>query len=122
MMLDTQAKSGSTPAPSLITISWCQAFTGAAKTSWCPALMTETGASCVASIPHGWVPLALTGLNNIATPCSYVFTRRDGEWKPEMVVTRLNRAALCVQWSPCGTKFAIGELPGMQTTTEQMLS
>ena len=37
-----------------------------------------------------------------------------------MVVTRLNRAALSVQWSPCGTKFAIGELPGMQTTTEQM--
>ena len=39
-----------------------------------------------------------------------------------MVVTRLNRAALCAQWSSCGTKFAIGELSGTQTTTEELQS
>lgn len=32
----------------------------------------------------------------------------DGVWKPLLVLTRLNRAALCVQWCPSERKFAIG--------------
>lgn len=39
---------------------------------------------------------------------AYVLTHRDGQWRPEMVITRLRRAALCVKWSPCGRRFAIG--------------
>jgi actin related protein 2/3 complex subunit 1A/1B len=40
---------------------------------------------------------------------SYVWTRgADGSWAPELVITRLTHAGLCVRWSPCGRKFAIG--------------
>ncbi|CAD7702493.1 unnamed protein product [Ostreobium quekettii] len=31
-----------------------------------------------------------------------------GEWTPLLVVTRLNRAALCLKWSPSEGKFALG--------------
>ena len=39
---------------------------------------------------------------------SYVWTREDNEWKPALVILRLNRAATCVKWSPKGNKFAVG--------------
>ncbi|KAJ0883216.1 putative WD40/YVTN repeat-like-containing domain superfamily [Helianthus annuus] len=29
-------------------------------------------------------------------------------WVPTLVILRLNRAALCVQWSPKGNKFVVG--------------
>ncbi|KAF7815770.1 actin-related protein 2/3 complex subunit 1B-like [Senna tora] len=35
-------------------------------------------------------------------------TLKDQEWVPTLVVLRLNRAALCVQWSPKENKFAVG--------------
>lgn len=31
-----------------------------------------------------------------------------GEWKPTLVLLRINRAATCVRWSPSETKFAVG--------------
>ena len=39
---------------------------------------------------------------------SYVFSWQDSTLKPEMVITRLSKAATCVKWSPCEQKFAIG--------------
>jgi actin related protein 2/3 complex subunit 1A/1B len=39
---------------------------------------------------------------------SYVWNQEGGEWVPTLVILRLNRAALCVQWSPEGNKFAVG--------------
>jgi len=30
------------------------------------------------------------------------------EWKPTLVILRINRAATCVRWSPNGDKFAVG--------------
>lgn len=39
---------------------------------------------------------------------SYVFSWQDQTLKPEMVITRLSKAATCVKWSPCQRKFAIG--------------
>lgn len=42
---------------------------------------------------------------------AFVWTREDGsgtEWKPELVLVRLNRAATCVAWSPSEKKFAVG--------------
>lgn len=39
---------------------------------------------------------------------SYVFSWQEQMWKPEMVITRLSKAATCVKWSPCQRKFAIG--------------
>lgn len=39
---------------------------------------------------------------------SYVWTQEAAEWVPTLVILRLNRAALCVQWSPKENKFAVG--------------
>ncbi|KAG8481448.1 hypothetical protein CXB51_026298 [Gossypium anomalum] len=39
---------------------------------------------------------------------SYVWNREGPEWVPTLVILRLNRAALCVQWSPKENKFAVG--------------
>ncbi|XP_022148037.1 actin-related protein 2/3 complex subunit 1A-like [Momordica charantia] len=39
---------------------------------------------------------------------SYVWNLEKSEWVPTLVILRLNRAALCVQWSPKENKFAVG--------------
>ncbi|ESQ51565.1 hypothetical protein EUTSA_v10017010mg [Eutrema salsugineum] len=39
---------------------------------------------------------------------SYVWSLEGSEWVPTLVILRLNRAALCVQWSPKENKFAVG--------------
>ncbi|KAF1824222.1 actin-related protein-like protein 2/3 complex subunit 1A [Dissoconium aciculare CBS 342.82] len=33
---------------------------------------------------------------------------QTGEWKPTLVLLRINRAATCVRWSPSENKFAVG--------------
>mmetsp|Transcript_25412 Transcript_25412/g.35637 ORF Transcript_25412/g.35637 Transcript_25412/m.35637 type:complete len:378 (+) Transcript_25412:54-1187(+) len=33
---------------------------------------------------------------------------KTGEWKPTLVILRINRAATCVKWSPNEDKFAVG--------------
>ncbi|KAL9252192.1 Actin-related protein [Drosera capensis] len=38
----------------------------------------------------------------------YVWNQEATEWVPTLVILRLNRAALCVQWSPIENKFAVG--------------
>lgn len=39
---------------------------------------------------------------------AYVWEFQGGEWKPCLVILRINRAATCVKWSPNGDKFAVG--------------
>lgn len=39
---------------------------------------------------------------------AYVWTMKDGAWKPTLVILRINRAARCVKWSPKENKFAVG--------------
>ncbi|CAJ0960207.1 unnamed protein product [Ranitomeya imitator] len=39
---------------------------------------------------------------------AYVWTLRDGVWKPTLVLLRINRAATCVKWSPQENKIAVG--------------
>ncbi|XP_062221548.1 actin-related protein 2/3 complex subunit 1B-like isoform X2 [Phragmites australis] len=39
---------------------------------------------------------------------SYVWTLEGPDWVPTLVILKLNRAALCVQWSPKENKFAVG--------------
>jgi actin related protein 2/3 complex, subunit 1A/1B len=39
---------------------------------------------------------------------AFVWSFVDGEWKPNLVMLKSNRAALCVQWSPSEKKFAVG--------------
>uniref|UniRef100_A0A672YH09 Actin-related protein 2/3 complex subunit 1A-A-like n=1 Tax=Sphaeramia orbicularis TaxID=375764 RepID=A0A672YH09_9TELE len=55
-----------------------------------------------------WAPVS----NRIVTCASdrnaYVWTLKDGAWKPTLVLVRINRAATCVKWSPLENKFALG--------------
>lgn len=39
---------------------------------------------------------------------AYVWTLKEGTWKPTLVILRINRAARCVRWSPRENKFAVG--------------
>uniref|UniRef100_V9KYN6 Actin-related protein 2/3 complex subunit n=1 Tax=Callorhinchus milii TaxID=7868 RepID=V9KYN6_CALMI len=39
---------------------------------------------------------------------AYVWSLKDGVWKPTLVLLRINRAAICVRWSPLENKFAVG--------------
>lgn len=39
---------------------------------------------------------------------AYVWKYEGEEWKPTLVILRINRAATCVKWSPNGDKFAVG--------------
>eukprot|EP01028_Stygiella_incarcerata_P013206 TRINITY_DN81634_c0_g1_i1.p1 TRINITY_DN81634_c0_g1~~TRINITY_DN81634_c0_g1_i1.p1 ORF type:complete len:359 (-),score=74.74 TRINITY_DN81634_c0_g1_i1:402-1478(-) len=39
---------------------------------------------------------------------AFVWSYVDGAWKPNLVMLKSNRAALCVQWSPSEKKFAVG--------------
>ncbi|VDN55024.1 unnamed protein product [Dracunculus medinensis] len=62
--------------------------------------------------------LPVTGLDwapntNRIVSCSqdksaYVWTFDGTNWKPELVLVRINRAATCVKWSPLENKFAVG--------------
>ena len=38
---------------------------------------------------------------------AFVWTLTNNEWKPSLSILRINRAALCVRWSPDGKKFAV---------------
>lgn len=39
---------------------------------------------------------------------AYVWTYDNDEWKPTLVLLRMNRAATCCRWSPKEDKFAVG--------------
>ena len=39
---------------------------------------------------------------------AYVWSQKDGVWKPTLVILRINRAATFVTWSPLENKFAVG--------------
>ncbi len=39
---------------------------------------------------------------------AYVWSLSEGNWKPTLVLLRINRAATCVRWSPKEDKFAVG--------------
>lgn len=42
-------------------------------------------------------------LDTLNTFVRYVWSLEGSEWVPTLVILRLNRAALCVQWSPQGS-------------------
>ena len=39
---------------------------------------------------------------------AYVWSQKDGVWKPTLVILRINRAATLVKWSLLENKFAVG--------------
>lgn len=56
-----------------------------------------------------WAPRSNTIVTCGADRNAYVWTcQSDGQWKPTLVILRINRAATCVKWSPQENKFAVG--------------
>lgn len=55
-----------------------------------------------------WAPKSNRIVTCGADRNAYVWTLVDGQWKPHLVILRVNRAATCVRWSPEENKFAVG--------------
>ncbi|XP_068118045.1 actin-related protein 2/3 complex subunit 1B-like [Hyperolius riggenbachi] len=62
-----------------------------------------------------WAPNSNRIVTCAADRNAYVWTLRDGVWKPTLVLLRINRAATCVKWSPQESKIAVGS--GSQTVS-----
>ena len=69
---------------------------------------------CVVVQHGGWVSgIDWCAKTNQIVTCghdrnAYVWKLEGTEWKPTLVILRINRAATCVKWSPDGDKFAVG--------------
>ncbi|KAJ0058245.1 hypothetical protein NL108_012047 [Boleophthalmus pectinirostris] len=55
-----------------------------------------------------WAPESNRIVTCAADRNAYVWTLKEGQWKPTLVLVRINRAATCVKWSPQENKFALG--------------
>eukprot|EP00761_Pharyngomonas_kirbyi_P012039 gb/GECH01012066.1/.p1 GENE.gb/GECH01012066.1/~~gb/GECH01012066.1/.p1 ORF type:complete len:357 (+),score=86.64 gb/GECH01012066.1/:1-1071(+) len=55
-----------------------------------------------------WAPKTNRILSCAQDRNAYVWNFKDGEWKPTLVLLRLNRAATCCAWSCNEEKFAVG--------------
>ncbi|XP_034233577.1 actin-related protein 2/3 complex subunit 1A-B [Thrips palmi] len=56
-----------------------------------------------------WAPNTNRIVTCAADRNAYVWSQGpDGNWKPTLVLLRINRAATCVKWSPFENKFAVG--------------
>lgn len=53
---------------------------------------------------------------------SYVWNLEGSEWVPTLVILRLNRAALCVQWSPKGIAYFFSLIPTPLLTLSKLIS
>ena len=61
---------------------------------------------CVAGID--WAPKSDRIVTCGADRNAYVWSQKEGVWKPTLVILRINRAATFVKWSPLENKFAVG--------------
>ncbi|CAL8271918.1 unnamed protein product [Lota lota] len=55
-----------------------------------------------------WAPESNRIVTCAADRNAYVWSLKEGVWKPTLVLVRINRAATCVKWSPLENKFALG--------------
>jgi actin related protein 2/3 complex subunit 1A/1B len=55
-----------------------------------------------------WAPNANLIVSCGADRNAYVWIVKGKEWRPTLVLLRINRAATCVKWSPLENKFAVG--------------
>lgn len=61
---------------------------------------------CVVGID--WAPKSDRIVTCGADRNAYVWSQKEGVWKPTLVILRINRAATFVKWSPLENKFAVG--------------
>ncbi|TGZ70201.1 hypothetical protein CRM22_003326 [Opisthorchis felineus] len=56
-----------------------------------------------------WAPKSNRIVSCSADRNAYVWTKQsDGKWKPTLVVLMIDRASICVRWSPLEDSFAVG--------------
>ncbi|XP_069773207.1 actin-related protein 2/3 complex subunit 1A-B-like [Narcine bancroftii] len=55
-----------------------------------------------------WAPQSDRIVTCTADRNAYVWSQKDGVWKPTLVILRINRAATFVKWSPQENNFAVG--------------
>uniref|UniRef100_A0A2K5MWJ0 Uncharacterized protein n=1 Tax=Cercocebus atys TaxID=9531 RepID=A0A2K5MWJ0_CERAT len=55
-----------------------------------------------------WVPKSNRIVTYGVDRGAYVWSQKDGVWKPTLMILRINRAAAFVKWSPLENKFAVG--------------
>uniref|UniRef100_A0A2K5ZJU6 Uncharacterized protein n=1 Tax=Mandrillus leucophaeus TaxID=9568 RepID=A0A2K5ZJU6_MANLE len=55
-----------------------------------------------------WVPKSNRIVTYGVDRDAYVWSQKDGVWKPTVMILRINRAAAFVKWSPLENKFAVG--------------
>lgn len=55
-----------------------------------------------------WAPKSQRLVTCSSDRNAYVWTLDQNQWKPTLVILRINRAATCVKWSPNEDKFAVG--------------
>ena len=55
-----------------------------------------------------WVPKSDRIVTCGADHNAYVWSQKDGVWKPTLVILRINQTATFVKWSPLEKKFAVG--------------
>lgn len=60
------------------------------------------------SVGIDWAPKSDRIVTCGADRNAYVWSQKDGVWKPTLVILRINRAATFVKWSPLENKFAVG--------------
>lgn len=67
--------------------------------------LTEHTSKCLSI---DWAPNSNRILTCGADKNAYVWNFDGKQWKPDLVVLRINRAANCCKWSPNENKFAVG--------------
>lgn len=55
-----------------------------------------------------WAPKSQRLVTCSSDRNAYVWALDNNQWKPTLVILRINRAATCVKWSPNEDKFAVG--------------
>lgn len=63
---------------------------------------------CLCFLGIDWAPKSDRIVTCGADRNAYVWSQKEGVWKPTLVILRINRAATFVKWSPLENKFAVG--------------
>lgn len=63
---------------------------------------------CACATGIDWAPKSDRIVTCGADRNAYVWSQKEGVWKPTLVILRINRAATFVKWSPLENKFAVG--------------
>lgn len=81
---------------------------GILAASWATLVPASEHTVSHRSVGIDWAPKSDRIVTCGADRNAYVWSQKDGLWKPTLVILRINRAATFVKWSPLENKFAVG--------------